>query len=102
MQAPLLDSDHAAWSAVWADARASETLAALCWIWQLNRQATPPMIKLFIIRATASAASFDEICVFMSVSCQSVVKMSFPLMAEQLPCQILMFVKSLFLKTIFS
>jgi hypothetical protein len=26
------------------------------------------MIKLFIIRATASAASFDEIWVFMSVS----------------------------------
>jgi hypothetical protein len=38
----------------------------------------------------------------MSVSGEAVVKMRFPLMAEQFPCQILMCVKSLFLKTIFS
>jgi hypothetical protein len=34
----------------------------------LNRTATPPKITLFIIRAIASAASFEEVRVFMDVS----------------------------------
>jgi hypothetical protein len=54
-------SAAAAWTAI-------EESFELCALGLLNKKATPPSIKPFIINATNTAASLEEIWVFMVVS----------------------------------